>query len=218
MRLIQLLLRPVYYLLYHHFAWSYDLVAGLVSLGHWRDWVLSILPRLRGRVLEIGFGPGHLQLAMQQAGLRACGLDESRFMADQAARRIRRAGQPVRLVRGYAQYTPFPAGSFDTLVATFPAEYIFDLGSLEEFHRLLRPGGHLIVLLSAWFEGGSGLERVASWLSRRSGAAGLPGRFLPAWEERIAGLGFAVRHEVVTQGAGRLLVLTAVKARPHWRR
>ena len=111
-------------------------VAGVVSLGHWRDWVLSMLPRLRGRVLEVGFGPGHLQLAMQQSGLRCYGLDESRFMAGQAARRIRIAGYVPHLVRGYAQQTPFPTGSFDTLVATFPAEYIFENRSLEEFRRL----------------------------------------------------------------------------------
>jgi ubiquinone/menaquinone biosynthesis C-methylase UbiE len=218
MRLILLLLRPVFYLLYHHFAWSYDLVAGLVSLGHWRAWVLSMLPRLRGRVLEIGFGPGHLQLAMQQAGLRCCGLDESRFMARLAARRIRKAGHVPHLVRGYAQETPFPTGSFDTLVATFPAEYIFETRSLEEFRRLLRPGGHLLILLTAWFEGGSGLEKAASWLSRRTWAAGLADRVLPTWEAVIASLGFKVGHETVVYGAGRLLVLTAVKTPPRRRR
>ena len=61
MRLIFSLLRPVYYLLYHHFAWTYDLVADIVSLGQWKDWVRTALPYLDGCVLELGYGPGHLQ-------------------------------------------------------------------------------------------------------------------------------------------------------------
>jgi hypothetical protein len=33
MRLILLLLRPIYYLLYRHFAWTYDLVAGFAEIN-----------------------------------------------------------------------------------------------------------------------------------------------------------------------------------------
>ena len=65
MRVMQTLLRIFFQLLYHPFAWAYDLVAGLVSLGRWKSWVLCGLPLLAGRVLEIGFGPGHLQAALQ---------------------------------------------------------------------------------------------------------------------------------------------------------
>jgi ubiquinone/menaquinone biosynthesis C-methylase UbiE len=88
MRLFLLLLRPIYYLLYHQFAWAYDFVASLVSLGQWRDWVRTALPHLNGRVLELGFGPGHLQVEMQKRGLIPFGVDESRFMARQASQRL----------------------------------------------------------------------------------------------------------------------------------
>ena len=64
------LLRFFFYLLYHSFAFAYDLVAASVSLGRWKDWVLSVVPFIEGnRVLEIGHGPGHLQRGPAQPGL-----------------------------------------------------------------------------------------------------------------------------------------------------
>jgi ubiquinone/menaquinone biosynthesis C-methylase UbiE len=54
------------------FAWSYDLVAAVVSLGQWNHWVGSVLPYLPGvNILEIGHGPGHLQRLLKRFG-QAC--------------------------------------------------------------------------------------------------------------------------------------------------
>ena len=85
MRLVLFLLRSFFFVLYHQFAWTYDLVAATVSLGRWKDWVRSALPYLSGRVLEIGFGPGYLQLSLFELGIPAFGLDESRQMARQVS-------------------------------------------------------------------------------------------------------------------------------------
>ena len=47
-----------FHLLYHPFAWAYDLIAWTVSLGRWKDWVESVVPFIKGmRVLELGHGP-----------------------------------------------------------------------------------------------------------------------------------------------------------------
>ncbi len=123
MRLIQIILRPIFYLLYHQFAWAYDLVAAIVSLGRWQEWVHTALPYISGRVLEIGFGPGHLQISLNEKIIPTFGLDESPQMGRQAARRIKKAGAIARLTRGYAQSIPFAGEAFDSVVATFPAEY-----------------------------------------------------------------------------------------------
>ncbi|MEI7772873.1 MAG: class I SAM-dependent methyltransferase, partial [Chloroflexales bacterium] len=112
--------------LYRELAWSYDAVAAAVSGGLWQRWGLVVLPFLRGRVLEIGFGPGHLQLALAAAGRPACGVDSSPQMISIARRRLRRAGHPARLARGSAQQIPLASAAFDTVLATFPAEYIAD--------------------------------------------------------------------------------------------
>src|SRR5512146_855415 len=85
------LLRLFFRLLYHEFAFTYDLVAATVSFNRWKDWVMSVLPFIEGkRVLEIGHGPGHLQRVLLSRGLVAVGIDESAQMGRLAQRNLRR--------------------------------------------------------------------------------------------------------------------------------
>ena len=214
MRLILRLLRPFFYLLYHQFAWTYDFVAACVSLGHWKAWVLGTLPYIKGQsVLEVGHGPGHLQLALNEAGYQVYGLDESRFMSRLASSRLKKKQYPLRLSRGYAQDLPFAHDSFDSLVSTFPTEYIFDPQTLAEVHRVLTPGGQLVILPVAWITGGRPLERLAAWLFRVTGQAqGQPGQLNPLIQERFTRAGFHVRGEAVRQGPSLLLFIIASKA------
>lgn len=143
------LLRFIYHLLYHYFAWSYDIVAAFVSLGRWNNWAREIIPFVHGtNVLELGFGPGHLQVEIIQRGLHVYGVDESSQMVRQASRRIRNNHLSANLVRGLAQHLPFRT-NFDCVVATFPSEYIFNPGTIKEIYRVLVPGGKLVILLTA---------------------------------------------------------------------
>jgi len=212
MRLLFLLFRPVYYLLYHQLAWTYDFVASIVSLGHWQDWVHSALPYLNGRVLEIGFGPGHLQQFMYGNNLLVFGLDESPQMARQASRRLRKQGAISRLSRGYAQYIPFPGGAFDSVVSTFPSDYIFDPLTLKEIKRVLTPTGRLIILPMAWITGKHPLERLAAGLVRVSGETpGKPWSLSSTLRDRFSPLGFDVHSEIVELKASQVLVIVVEK-------
>lgn len=210
MRAIIFLLRSLYFLLYHQFAWTYDFVATVVSLGRWQEWVHTSLLYLQGRILEIGYGPGHLQLSLVEKGFPAYGLDESRQMAHQARRRLRKQGVISRLSIGYAQYLPFTGGCFDNVVATFPAEYIFDPRTLKEIRRVLVPSGRLIILPMAWISGNRPLERLAAWLFRVTGEApGKPGPISIALRDRFAHLGFKARSELVDLKGSQVLVIIA---------
>ncbi len=212
MRWIVILLRPIYYLLYHQFAWTYDFVAAVVSLGRWQEWVRSVLPYLNGRVLEIGFGPGHLQLSLNEKELPTFGLDESGQMACQASRRLRKQGVISHLSRGYAQYIPVASGVFDSVVATFPAEYIFDSRTLKEIQRVLAPAGKLIILPMAWITGSRPLERLAAWLFRVSGEApGKPGPVSAVIKDRFTRAGFEIRSEIVEMKGSQVLVIVTKK-------
>src|SRR5512132_3245594 len=85
------ILRFFFYLLYHPFAFAYDLVATTVSLGRWKDWVLSVIPFIEGtRILEIGHGPGHLQRNLLSRDLFAVGVDESAQMGRLAGKNLKR--------------------------------------------------------------------------------------------------------------------------------
>jgi len=133
-------------------AWTYDLVAWLVSFGQWKAWGRAAIPHLRGRrVLELAHGPGHLLAAMSRAGFSLVGLDLSPQMGQLARGRLRRAGCNVPLVRACAQALPFRAGSFDSVVSTFPTEFIFDPATLKEMARVMGQGGTVVVVAGVMF-------------------------------------------------------------------
>jgi len=161
---VKALLRFCFKLLYHQFAFAYDLVAATVSVGQWKNWVSSILPFITGtRILEIGHGPGHLQRLLLSRGLVAVAIDESAPMGLLAKRNT--AGK-VTLARALAQGLPFADASFDTVIATFPAEYINDPLTLAEVKRCLSAGGRFIVLPVALQMGRKPLDRLMSLLFR----------------------------------------------------
>ena len=148
MNLLQRFMRVFFNLLYHPFAFTYDLVAATVSIGQWKNWIYSILPFIEGnRILELGHGPGHLQRALLNLGFVAVAIDESAPMGTLARRRL---GNSQKLIRALAQEIPFAPESFDSVISTFPTEYIFDTRTLSEAKRVLRSSGRFIVLLAAW--------------------------------------------------------------------
>lgn len=225
------LLRFFFKLLYHQFAFAYDLVAATVSVGRWKDWVSSILPFMEGtRILEIGFGPGHLQRLLLSRGLIAVGIDESSQMARLARRNLGRtptsgntapsystslqlAYAQSNLTRGLAQQLPFRDGSFDSIVATFPAEYITEPETLLEVKRCLSDGGRFIVLPVAMQMGRGVLERAMSLLFRVTRQTPIDpievvkGKLTAPF----AGSGFEVEVRELQVGSSLLLVILAKK-------
>jgi SAM-dependent methyltransferase len=208
-RLLSSLLRTFFKLLYHQLAWTYDWVASLVSLGGWQKWVLSATHYLAGpRTLEIGFGPGHLQAALQQNGITAFGLDESTQMGHITHRRLIGMGLQPNLVRGYAQNLPFADGSFDQLVMTFPAEFIITQSTFSEIHRVLIQGGLVVIIPMAWITGNKPMERAAAWLNHITGEASV-------WDEKhldpLKTMGFDVDWEMLSFASSKLLLIRLVK-------
>lgn len=120
--------------------------------GQWRVWQRLVLTRIRGLdVLELGCGLGDLLADMLQAGYHCKAVEHSPQMVA-AARdtlRKRQQGDPTLIMQGSAQSLPFSGATFDTVVSTFPSEYIYDTDTISEIARILRPGGRLIVIEGA---------------------------------------------------------------------
>jgi ubiquinone/menaquinone biosynthesis C-methylase UbiE len=209
------LLRFAFHLLYHSFAWSYDLVSATVSLGRWQDWVRTALPFVEGsRVLEIGHGPGHLQRLLRDRSLLTIGLDESRQMGRLAKKRLSKSGYTLcNLSRGLAQSLPFPAETFDSIISTFPSNYIFDPSTLYEVHRTLKNGGRFIMLPVAWIIGSKIMERYAAALFRVTGQA--PAEPVEIISERFKkpflDTGFDAKIEQVEVKSSLVLIVIAEK-------
>jgi len=192
-------------LLYHPFAFTYDLVAWVVSFGKWKDWVFSIFPLIEGtRILELGHGPGHLQRFLLGRGLSPVALDESTQMGRLAKRRL---GAKQKLTRGLSQHLPYPNEHFDTVVSTFPSEYIFDGRTLSEVKRVLRNSGRFIVLPAAFPSNG-----FLKWLYKVTGES--PAKLDEALKERLTRpftqAGFKVEMQIIDLKSSRLVVLIAM--------
>jgi ubiquinone/menaquinone biosynthesis C-methylase UbiE len=211
-------LRFGFRLLYRELAWTYDAVSWLVSLGAWRSWQLAAVPFVQGpRVLELAHGPGHLLLALHRAGFTVIGLDVSALMGRLAARRLGRNRTDVPLVRGRAQGLPFADEAFDTIVATFPAEFIAQPDTIASLHRCLGAGGRVVIVPEAQLTRGGLLARLIELLyaitgQRQAPADGQPPSRLwsEAWQ-RYGAAGFRLEYRPVELAGSRVFVIIATR-------
>ncbi|MCX7805851.1 MAG: class I SAM-dependent methyltransferase [Planctomycetota bacterium] len=93
----------------------------------------------RGRVLDVPAGEGELTVRLRAMGfdVEACDIDPARWKA---------SGPPPK-PGNMNDRLPFDNGSFDYVVCVKGLHRIYGVGrAVSEFARVLRPGGHLIVV------------------------------------------------------------------------
>ncbi len=133
----------------------YDLMNRLMTAGqdvHWRKEVIRRAELRPGRVLlDLGAGTGDLafEALRQQPGARVIAADFTLEMMRQG--RDRDAGGPTPAWPEWsaadALRLPFPDATFHAVVSGFLMRNVADvMGSLREQHRVLRPGGRIVIL------------------------------------------------------------------------
>ncbi len=159
-----------------------------------------LLPALPGpEVLNAGAGAGSLTLKMIDAGLRVTSTEYSPELCDfvRDALRARGAldGNPV--VVGDLQRLDLPDAAFDAVVCAEVLEHLDDdAAALGELHRVLRPGGLLLVTVPAdpyrydWTDRWAGHRRRYSvqMLEERLAGAGFAGVEVQGWGFPLTGL------------------------------
>jgi ubiquinone/menaquinone biosynthesis C-methylase UbiE len=210
-----------FHLLYHQLAPTYDVVSWIVSFGKWQEWQLAALPYIKGPdVLEVAHGPGHMLIALQASGHRVTGVDLSPQMGQLAIHRIRSGKKHVSLIRAPAQNLPIASGSFDTVLATFPTEFIAERASLEEIKRVLRQNGRLIIVPQAKLTGDSAVVRFLESLYTITGQRNVPDeedaknqhtKLFQIMQQRFSDAGFNARMERVLQPGSEVIVVIATR-------
>ncbi len=141
--------------MFDRIAPGYDLLNRVLSAGmdrRWRRRAVDAL-ELRGpsRVLDLGTGTGDLlvEVLRRDRRHRGVGVDLSLGMLRRSIGklRVRNLEGRARIVAGDAAQLPIRDGTFDAALAGFGVRNIGDpAAALRHLHRVLRPGGRLVVL------------------------------------------------------------------------
>ena len=131
---------------YNRWAPVYDLVFGPV-FRQGRSAAVKAAERIGGRILEVGVGTG-ISLPGYAPTSRLVGIDLSPSMLEKARARVERFGlSNVEAVEvGDAEALTYPDASFDVVVAQYVVSAVpHPTRALDEFARVCRPGGEIIV-------------------------------------------------------------------------
>lgn len=133
----------------------YDLQNHLLSLGYDRRWrrrlVEAARPANGSLILDMAVGTGDIAipLALCYPTTRIVGIDYSPRMLRAARRKIASAGLGSRITlrESDIRATRLPSARADLITSAFTLRNLPDRETvLAEFHRLLRPGGRLLIL------------------------------------------------------------------------
>lgn len=112
------------------------------------------------------------------------------------------------LVRARAQAMPFRSGAFDSVVSTFPAEFIIDPATLAEISRVMNQAGRVVVVPGVAFKQ-SLPARFLEWLYTITGQQE-PAP--PGLANALAEAGLAIQFEREPMGMVDVLVAVATKS------
>jgi phosphatidylethanolamine/phosphatidyl-N-methylethanolamine N-methyltransferase len=140
---------------YARWAPVYDLVFGAV-FERGRQAAVAAAEQIGGRVLEVGIGTG-ISLPLYSGNCRLCGVDISAPMLRKAQERVTELN--LANVEGLwvmdAEHLSFPDNSFDVVVAQYVITTVPNPeATLDEFARVLRPGGQIVLVSRIGAEAG----------------------------------------------------------------
>ncbi|WP_297536175.1 class I SAM-dependent methyltransferase [Thermococcus sp.] len=112
--------------------------------------VFSMLRTKSGKALDLGCGTGNYTLELERRGFDVIGLDASEGML-----KIARS-KGLNCIKGNAYSLPFPDETFDLVLSVTMFEFIHGPERvLREIHRVLKPGGEVLIGTmngkSSWF-------------------------------------------------------------------
>ena len=189
---------------YGRWAPIYDLVFGKV-FDQGRQSTIAEANRIGGRILDVGVGTG-LSLSDYSPNIKICGVDISEPMLRRAQQRVRefKLGHVETLAVMDAKHLAFPDNFFDAVVAQYVITAVPDPeAALDDFIRVLKPGGELILVNHIGAESGPrrAFELAFAPLARRLGwRPEFPWARLTDWAAKHGGVSLAERRPMPPLG------------------
>lgn len=189
---------------YARWAPVYDLVFGTV-FERARQAAIAATNRVGGRVLDVGVGTG-ICLPHYAPSTRVVGIDLSEPMLRKARKRV--SEQDLRHVESLevmdAERLIFPEESFDVVVAQYVVNTVpHPEVALDEFARVLKPGGEIILINRVGAEDGArrALEHLFMPVTQKLGwRSEFPWAHFAHWIERTDGMRLIERRPVPPLG------------------
>ena len=190
--------------IYGRWAPVYDLVFGAL-FDRGRQAAIAATERIGGRVLDVGVGTG-IALPYYARSVGVVGVDLSQAMLRRAQGRVAALG--LRNVECLAvmdaERLAFADASFDVVVAQYVVNTVPNPeATLDEFVRVLKPGGEIVLLNRVGAEAGP-RRTVERWLmpvvQRLGWRSEFPWARLARWAARTRGLRLIERRAMPPLG------------------
>ncbi len=193
-----------------HFNTFYSLFSGIYDflVKHdpaWQALVGRAIPHIRGtRVLEVSFGTGWL-LTQYASRFETSGIDLNEKMIRITSHNLRAAGITAHLTRANVEALPYRRETFNTIVNTAAfGSYPRADRAMGEFHRVLKPGGRLVLIDIGYPKDGNWLGRALAQFTEATGD------ILRDMGPIFTRNGF-VYHEEIIGGFGSIYLYIALK-------
>lgn len=120
-------------------------------VSDWHDLFTRALGIAPGEsVIDVGCGPGGIHGRLCRVGARVTGVDASPGMVAEARAQAEREGLDVTVQEGDAEQLPFGDGQFDAALCCHMLYHVPNIErALRELHRVLRPGGRVLISTNA---------------------------------------------------------------------
>jgi len=124
------------------------------DMAAWQNIFAGAIGERCQKILDVGTGPGIVANLLADLGHEVTGIDTSVEMLNRARENTQALNRHLKFIQADVEDLPFEDSSFDAVVSRYVMWTIPNpTAALEEWHRVLKPGGRLVIVDGKWDQG-----------------------------------------------------------------